>query len=154
MSTIEESIEIEVPVRTAYNQWTQFEEFPEFMEGVESITQLDDKRLRWAAELGGACREWEAEITEQIPDERIAWAAKEGETHAGVVTFHYLDDNHCKVMLQMEFDPKDFTEKAADTLGIVRRRVTGDLERFKKFVESRGQESGAWRGEIKQRKTG
>ena len=150
MSTIEESIEVEVPVRTAYNQWTQFEEFPRFMEGVERVDQLDDERLHWVAEIGGRKREWDAKISEQTPDQRVAWHA-EGETkHAGVVTFHRLDDSRSRIMLQMEFEPTDFVEKLGDAAGVVRRRVKRDLERFKDFIEEHGRETGAWRGEIKQ----
>ena len=154
MSTIEQGIEVDVPVRTAYNQWTQFEEFPKFMEGVKSVKQLDDKRLHWVAEIAGKDREWDAEITEQIPDERIAWKSTGGEVHAGVVTFHRIDDGKSKIMLQMEFDPQSFGEKIGDALGIVEGRVKGDLKRFKDFIESRGAETGEWRGEIPQRKTG
>jgi uncharacterized membrane protein len=149
VSTIEQSTDVNVPVRTAYNQWTQFEDFPRFMQGVKEVKQLDDQRLYWKAEIAGAEREWEAKITEQEPDQRIAWYGV-GTTNAGVVTFHRIDDNQTKVMLQMEFDPEDWKEKAADALGIVSARVKGDLERFKKFIEERGQETGAWRGEIKQ----
>jgi uncharacterized membrane protein len=149
VSTIEQGIEVEVPVRTAYNQWTQFEEFPKFMEGVEEVKQLDDQRLYWKASIAGQKREWEAKITEQEPDSRIAWYAV-GATNAGVVTFHRIDDNKTKVMLQLEFEPEDFVEKVGDALGIVKSRAKGDLERFKKFIEERGQETGAWRGEIAQ----
>ena len=149
---IDESIEVEVPTRTAYNQWTQFEDFSKFMEGVESVKQIDDKRLHWIAEIGGKRREWDAKIVEQAPDQRIAWKSTAGEMHSGVVTFHTLDDNRCRIMLQMEYDPKDFAEKAADALGLVRHRVKGDLERFKEFIEERGKETGAWRGEISQEK--
>ncbi len=152
MSRIEESIDLQVPVRTAYNQWTQFEEFPRFMEGVESVKQLDDRRLHWVAEIGGRRREWEAKITEQLPDERVAWTSIEGSTQAGVVTFHRIDDDTTRIMLQMEFEPEDFVEKAGDALGVVRRHVKGDLERFKDFIESRGRETGAWRGDVRQEK--
>jgi uncharacterized membrane protein len=152
MSTIEQSIEIDVPVRTAYNQWTQFEEFPQFMEGVEKVIQLDDKRLHWVAEIAGQAREWDAEITEQIPDERVAWRNIDGATNAGVVTFHYIDDAKSKIMLQLEFEPEGLAEKAGDMLGLVRTRTKGDLERFKSFIESRGSETGGWRGEIDQEK--
>ena len=152
MSTIEESIELEVPVRTAYNQWTQFEEFPRFMEGVERIDQLDDQRLHWVAEIAGRRREWDAKISEQTPDQRIAWYAEGDTKHAGVVTFHRLDDNRSRVMLQMEFEPTDFVEKVGDAMGVVRRRVKGDLKRFKDFIEERGRETGAWRGEVEQDK--
>ena len=152
MSTIEESIELEVPVRTAYNQWTQFEEFPRFMEGVERIDQLDDQRLHWVAEIAGRRRERDAKISEQTPDQRIAWYAEGDTKHAGVVTFHRLDDNRSRVMLQMEFEPTDFVEKVGDAMGVVRRRVKGDLKRFKDFIEERGRETGAWRGEVEQDK--
>ena len=152
MSTIEQSIDVEVPVRTAYNQWTQFEDFPKFMEGVEEVRQLDDVTLHWKAEILGQTREWDAKITEQNPDERIAWTNIDGAKNAGVVTFHRLDDNKTRIMLQLEFDPEGFLEKAGDALGVVRGRVKGDLERFKTFIESRGQETGAWRGEVEQDK--
>ena len=153
MSTIEQSLDVNVPVRTAYNQWTQFEQFPQFMEGVERVEQLDDKNLRWVTEIGGQTREFNATISEQTPDQRIAWHA-EGETkQAGVVTFHRLAEDKTRVMLQMEFEPTDFKEKAGDILGIVERRVKGDLGRFKEFIESRGTETGAWRGEIDQTAT-
>jgi uncharacterized membrane protein len=148
MSVIEKSIEINVPVRTAYNQWTQFEEFPKFMEGVKQVKQLDDKRLHWKAEIAGKEKEWDAEITEQIPDERIAWRSREGAKNAGVVTFHRLSDSKSKVMLQLEYDPDGFVESVGDTAGVVSQRVVGDLERFKRYIESRGQETGAWRGTV------
>jgi uncharacterized membrane protein len=150
VSTIEESIEVRVPVSTAYNQWTQFEEFPRFMEGVEQVRQLNDTRLYWIAEVGGRRRQWEAKITEQHPDQRIAWRSVEGATHGGVVTFHRVDDSRTRVMLQMEFSPEDFVEAVGGALGFIRRRVEGDLQRFKEFVESRGRETGAWRGEVLQ----
>jgi uncharacterized membrane protein len=148
MSTVEESIEINVPVRTAYDQWTQFETFPQFMEGVTAVKQLDDTHLHWVADIGGVHREWDAEITEQHPDERVAWRARDGADNAGVVTFHKLTDTKTKVMLQLEFDPEGFTEVAGDKLGFVKRRAVGDLERFKTFIEGRGTETGAWRGEV------
>ena len=157
MSTIEKSIEVNVPVRTAYNQWTQFEAFPKFMEGVKEVRQLDDKRLHWRAEIAGKEKEWDAEITEQIPDERIAWRSRTGAPNGGVVTFHRISPTSAKVMLQLEYDPETFVEKAGDAVGVVSLRVEGDLQRFKEFIESRGQETGAWRGEIKGgdvRKTG
>ena len=149
MSVIEKSIEINVPVRTAYNQWTQFEEFPRFMEGVKHVKQLDDKHLHWKAEIAGKEKEWDAEITEQIPDERIAWKSRQGANNAGVVTFHRLSDSKSKVMLQMEYDPEGFVQKVGDTAGAVSQRVLGDLERFKQYIESRGQETGSWRGTVK-----
>jgi uncharacterized membrane protein len=148
MSLIEKSIEINVPVRTAYNQWTQFEEFPRFMEGVKHVKQLDEKHLHWKAQIGGREKEWDAEITEQIPDTRIAWRSRDGAQNAGVVTFHRLSDSTSKVMLQMEYDPDGVLENVGDVTGMVSQRVVGDLERFKRYIESRGQETGAWRGTV------
>ncbi len=148
MSLIEKSIEINVPVRTAYNQWTQFEEFPRFMEGVKHVKQLDETHLHWKAEIGGKEKEWDAEITEQIPDRRIAWRSRDGAQNAGVVTFHRLSDSTSKVMLQMEYDPDGVLENVGDVTGMVSQRVVGDLERFKRYIESRGQETGAWRGTV------
>ena len=150
MSTIEQSIDVEVPVRTAYDQWTQFEEFPRFMEGVEKITQLSDTRTHWVTEIAGVTREFDAEITEQEPDQRIAWTSVDEPKQAGVVTFHRLDDSLTRVMLQLDFEPEGLVEKAGDILGVVRSRTKGDLERFKEFIESRGTETGAWRGEVEQ----
>jgi uncharacterized membrane protein len=148
MSTIEQSIDVNVPVHTAYNQWTQFEEFPRFMEGVEEVRQLDERRLHWRANIGGRVEEWDAVITEQHPDERVAWKNTTGAANAGVVTFHRLADNKTRVMLQMEYDPQGVVENLGDLLGVVSRRVANDLERFKEFIEARGQETGAWRGEV------
>jgi uncharacterized membrane protein len=149
MSVIEKSIEINVPVNTVYNQWTQFEEFPKFMEGVKEVKQTDDTHLRWKAEIAGKEKEWDAEITEQIPDERIAWRARDGAMNAGVVTFHRLSDKKSKVMLQMEYDPDGIVENVGDAVGVVSQRVLGDLERFKRYIENRGHETGAWRGSVK-----
>ena len=148
MATIETSVELDVPVSTAYNQWTQFEDFPKFMEGIAEVRQVDDTHLHWTADFAGQQREWDAEITEQSPDERIAWKATSGAGNAGVVTFHHLAKNKSKVMLQLEFDPEGFVEQVGDKLGIVRLRTEADLGRFKAFIESRGQETGAWRGEV------
>lgn len=150
MSNIEQSVEVSVPVRTAYNQWTQFEDFPQFMEGVQEVKQLDDVTLHWKAEIAGQKREWDAKITEQTPDQRIAWTDIGGATNAGVVTFHKIDDSTTKIMLQIEFDPDGPLEKVGDVLGFVKTRTKGDLGRFKEFIESRGSETGAWRGEVKQ----
>lgn len=149
MSVIEKSIEINVPVNMVYNQWTQFEEFPKFMEGVKEVKQTDDTHLRWKAEIAGKEKEWDAEITEQIPDERIAWRARDGAMNAGVVTFHRLSDKKSKVMLQMEYDPEGIVENVGDAVGVVSQRVLGDLERFKRYIENRGHETGAWRGSVK-----
>lgn len=149
MSQVEESVEVEVPVRKAYNQWTQFESFPQFMEGVERIEQRTDTLTHWVTKAAGVTREFDAQITEQIPDERIAWTTVSGEVkQAGVVTFHRLDDARTKVMLQLEFEPEGITETVGDKLGVVQRRAKGDLERFKTFIESRGAETGAWRGSV------
>jgi uncharacterized membrane protein len=148
MARIEESIDVNVPVSTAYNQWTQFEEFPKFMEGIESVTQLDDTHLRWVAEIGGKRDEWKAEITEQKPDERVAWKATEGRGNSGVVTFHRLGDNETRVTVQMEHETEGLTETLGSALGADSRRVKGDLKRFKELIESRGVETGAWRGEV------
>src|SRR5262245_59498862 len=151
MSKIEKAIEVNAPVRTAYDQWTQFEEFPNFMEGVESVQQLDDRRLVWHSEVGGEKLEWNAEITEQIPDTRIAWRSTSGPRHAGVVSFYRLSDDKTRVTLQIDYEPEGFVEKVGDWLGVMSRRVEGDLERFKKFIEERGVETGAWRGTIPSR---
>jgi uncharacterized membrane protein len=153
MSTIEQSIDVAVPVRTAYNQWTQFEDFPRFMEGVEDVRQVDDTHLHWRTKVGGREKEFDAEITEQRPDERIAWTATQGAEQAGVVTFHRMDDAHTRIMLQLEAEPEGAVEKAGDALGVLKRRVKGDLERFKTMIESRGTETGAWRGEVDQSAT-
>ncbi|MET8612451.1 MULTISPECIES: SRPBCC family protein [Streptomyces] len=149
MSQVEESIEVNVPVRAAYNQWTQFEEFPRFMGGVERVEQRTDTLTHWKTKIDGVEREFDAEITEQIPDERVAWTSIDGEAkQAGVVTFHRLDDNTTKVMLQLGYTPKGVTETVGDKLGFVKRQVSGDLKRFKEFIESRGTETGAWRGAV------
>ena len=149
MSTIEQSIELNVPVRAAYDQWTQFEEFPKFMEGVEEIRQIDDTHLHWVADIGGTRHEWDAVITEQLPDERVAWRNTDGKDNAGVVTFHKLSDDQSKLMVQLDFVPEGIKEKVGDLIGAPDRRVKSDLERFKELVESRGAESGGWRGEVK-----
>jgi uncharacterized membrane protein len=148
MSTVVESVDVAVPVRTAYNQWTQFEQFPSFMDGVEQVRQVTKELTHWVVEIGGAKREFDAKITEQHPDERVAWASLDGPRHAGVVTFHRLDETHTRVTAQMEIDPEGFVENVADKTGLLDRKVKGDMKRFKEFIESRGTESGAWRGEV------
>jgi uncharacterized membrane protein len=148
MGNIERSIDVDVPVRTAYNQWTQFESFPKFMDGVKEVQQLDDKRLHWRATIAGKEEEWDAVITEQAPDMRVAWTSTSGAPNAGVVTFHRLEENKTRVMLQLDYEPQGVVEALGDKLGIVERRVKGDLERFKEFIENRGSETGAWRGTI------
>lgn len=153
MSNIEQSVDVDVPVRTAYNQWTQFEEFPKFMDGIVEVRQLSDTRLLWRSEIGGVDESWEAEIDEQVPDERIAWHSVTGAKNAGVVTFHRLDDRKTRVMLQLDYDPQGILENVGDALGAVSLRVKGDLGRFKEFIESLGQETGAWRGNVQQHPT-
>lgn len=150
MPTIEKSIQVNVPVNKAYNQWTQFEDFPEFMEGIKEVRQLDDTHLHWVAEVAGKNKEWDAEISEQIPDERIAWHSTTGARNAGVVTFHRIDDATTRIMLQMDYEPEGVIENVGDAVGVVTRRVEGDLERFKDFIEAIGHETGAWRGQVKQ----
>ncbi|MBA3413391.1 MAG: SRPBCC family protein [Actinobacteria bacterium] len=148
MASVSESIDVDVPVQTAYNQWTQFEEFPRFMDGVESVQQIDDTHVRWAAEIAGKRHEWEAEITEQEPDRRVAWRATDGKDNAGAVTFEPLGESKTRVNVEMTYDAEGLLEKVGSALGADDRRVKGDLERFKELIESRGQESGAWRGEV------
>jgi uncharacterized membrane protein len=148
MSVVEKSIEVELPVSTVYNQWTQFEEFPQFMEGVEQVTQLDDTRLHWVAEIAGAKREWDAEIIDQEPDQRIAWRSLDGAGNGGIVTFEPAGAAATRVNLQMEFAPEGLAESIGDKLGFVSKQTEGDLKRFKSFVEERGGETGAWRGQV------
>ena len=142
------SVDVKVPVGTAYNQWTQFESFPRFMEGVERIDQLTPTRTHWVTKIAGVEREFDAEITEQHPDERVAWTTENGTHQAGVVTFHRIDDATTRVTLQLDHDPQGLVEKAGDALGIIQRRVKGDLANFKEYIESRGVEEGAWRGDV------
>lgn len=148
MASVVKSIEVNVPIQTAYNQWTQFEEFPKFMEGVKSVKQLDDAHLHWRAEIGGKEQEWDSEITSQVPDKRIAWRSISGAQNAGTVTFHPVSDSTTEVHLLMEYDPKGFVENVGDALGAVSGKVEGDLKHFKEFIESRGHETGSWRGKI------
>jgi uncharacterized membrane protein len=147
MSTIEKTIDVEVPVRTAYDQWTQFESFPKFMEGVEQVRQLDDTHVHWKAEIGGITREWDAEIVDQTPDERVTWRSTDGTTNSGTVSFAPQAPG-TRVTLRLEFEPEGIVEKVGDVLGVVERRAEGDLERFKSFIENRGVETGEWRGEV------
>ncbi len=148
MSTVEETIEVDVPVRTAYDQWTQFEEFPRFMEGVERVVQLDDTHLHWVAKIAGKEKEWDAEIVDQVPDQQIAWRNYDGAGNKGVVTFRELDADHSEVRLRMDLEPDGVVEGVGDMLGFTDRRVKGDLKRFKEFIEERGQATGAWRGDV------
>ncbi len=148
MARVTESIEVAVPVRTAYDQWTQFEEFPEFMEGIKEVRQLDDVRMHWVAEVAGKREEWDAEITEQRPDELVAWRSTSGIPNAGVVTFDRLGDAQTRVTVEIEHDTNGIAEKIGSALGADDRRVKGDLERFRDMIEQRGSATGAWRGEI------
>jgi len=147
MTTVEQSIDVDVPARVAYNQWTRFESFPEFMDGVESITQVDDTHTHWVTDIAGVTREFDAEITEQHPDERIAWTSTDGTSHAGVVTFHKLTDTSSRVMVQLDWSPGNITEKVGSALGVDQRQVRADLNRFKDLVEQKGEASG-WRGDV------
>ena len=148
MSDVIETVEVAVPVRTAYNQWTQFEEFPQFMEGVEQITQVSDTMTHWKIKIGGVEREFDAEITEQHPDERVAWHSVGGTDHAGVVTFHRLGDSLTRVTLQLDTTPEGLVENLGDKLGLVKHRAKGDMKRFKDFIESRGAETGGYRDDV------
>jgi uncharacterized membrane protein len=148
MAEVKETIEVNVPGSTAYNQWTQFEEFPSFMENVESVTQLDETHLRWIAEIGGKREEWKAEITHQEPDRVVAWRAIEGRGNSGRVEFEPLGPDRTKIDVTMTWEPEGLAEAAADKIGVSDRAVKVDLERFKELIESRGVETGAWRGEV------
>ncbi|WP_458779958.1 SRPBCC family protein [Arthrobacter sp. D3-16] len=149
MSTkVEKRILVNVPVSTAYNQWTQFEEFPHFMGGVKSVTQLSDDRLEWVAEIGGIRRQWEAKILEQIPDRKVAWAATEGATNAGAIEFEDIGGGQTSLQLTLEYEPEGIIEKVGDKLNVVERQAEADLQRFKEFIEDEGYASGAWRGSV------
>jgi uncharacterized membrane protein len=148
METVKESIDVGVPVSTAYNQWTQFEEFPKFMQGVESVAQIDDTHLRWVAEVGGERREWRAEIVEQVPDEKLAWRAADGNGPNGIVTFEPLGEDTTLITVEMSYEPEGLKETLGAKIGLDNRQVREDLERFKQLVEVLGRETGAWRGEV------
>jgi uncharacterized membrane protein len=145
---VEKSIEVDAPVNRVYNQWTQFEDFPKFMQGIEQVQQLDDKRLHWVAEIGGKRKEWDAEIFEQVPDQKIAWRSTSGAPNAGIVSFLPIAAHRTQVTVRMEYDPEGVMENVGSALGAVGTRVEGDLRRFREFIQSRLQETGAWRGEI------
>ena len=149
MANVEKSIDVDVPIRVAYDQWTQFESFPQFMDGVESITQIDDRNTHWVTKIGGVEREFDAEITEQHPDERVAWKSTSGDTHhAGVVTFHKLSDTTTRIMIQLDWEPQGIVEKVGAVVGVDDHQIKADAQRFKAFIESRGTETGAWRGDV------
>jgi uncharacterized membrane protein len=150
MSTVKESVEVDVPVGVAYNQWTQFEEFPNFMEGVEEIRQLDDRHNHWTTKIAGVKREFDTEIVDQLPDERITWRTTSGDTkQKGTVSFQRLDETHTRVQLAMEVEPTGMVEKAGDLTGTIDRRIKGDMRRFKEYIEQRGSETGSWRGRVR-----
>jgi uncharacterized membrane protein len=155
MPRIEDSIEVQVPVQQAYNQWTQFEEFPEFMEGIQFVEQLDDTHVHWIAEIRGESREWTTEITEQEPDKKVAWKTIAGEVkNDGVVTFEPVAGGQARVNVQMDVEGESGAENVAgDLLGVVKSQVRADLERFKQLIETRDEETGAWRGEVRERET-
>jgi uncharacterized membrane protein len=145
---VEKSVLVNVPVSTAYNQWTQFEDFPQFMEGVESVKQLSDDRLEWVAKIAGVRRQWQAKILEQVPDQKIAWAATEGATNAGAVTFEDVGGGQTRVNLALEYEPEGLIETVGDKLNIAKSLAEGDLERFKSFIESEREATGGWRGSV------
>ncbi|PJJ72572.1 polyketide cyclase/dehydrase/lipid transport protein [Diaminobutyricimonas aerilata] len=148
MPTVEKSIDVDVPITTAYNQWTQFESFPQFMGGVEEIVQVTDTSTHWKVSIAGVEREFDAEITEQHPDERVAWKSTDGETHAGVVTFHRLGDTQTRVTVQLDWKPQGVLEQAGALLQVDDVQIGNDLKKFKKLIESQGFETGAWRGDV------
>ncbi|WP_250444557.1 SRPBCC family protein [Actinotalea sp. C106] len=148
MPNVEQSIDVDVPVRTAYNQWTQFESFPHFMGGVDSVTQQDETHTHWKTSIGGVEREFDAKITEQHPDERVAWTSTDGKTHAGVVTFHRISDTTTRVMVQIDWETESLAEKLGAAVSLDDHQVKKDLKKFKEFIESRGSETGAWRGDV------
>jgi uncharacterized membrane protein len=150
MTHTEKSVEVDVPVRTAYNQWTQLESFPQFMKGVKSVRQLSDKTLSWVAEIGGKDVEWTSEITHQEPDRHIGWRSTSGAPNSGSVKFESIDSNKTRVTVRMDYTPEGGVQKAGSALGVVSHRIEADLDKFKQFIEERGVESGAWRGEIRQ----
>jgi uncharacterized membrane protein len=148
MKQLEHSIEVEAPVTATYNQWTQFEDFPRFMEGVESVTQIDDKRVHWVAEVAGKRKEWDAEITRQVPDREIDWIGLGDPDNRGRVVFEAIDAETSKVTMMLDYEPEGLVEEVGDALGLVKRRVEGDMERFRQFIEASGRETGGWRGQI------
>lgn len=148
METIEQFIDVNVPVRTAYNQWTQFEDFPRFMENIERVDQLDETGLHWVAKIAGTTVEWDAEISEQVPDKRIVWFGANGPVRNGIVSFNPINDDITRVTLRIDYEPETFLEEFGDKLGIASNRVQGDLQRFKEYIEAIGVETGGWRGKV------
>jgi uncharacterized membrane protein len=150
-TTVEKSIDVDEPISMVYNQWTQFESFPQFMGGINKIDQIDDTHLHWDVSVGGVQRDFDAEIVEQHPEERIAWRSTDGKTHAGVVTFHKLDDDKTRIMVQMDWVPEGIAEKAGAALGVDDRQIQSDLNKFKELIENNGFESGSWRGDVERK---
>ncbi|HEV2529362.1 MAG TPA: SRPBCC family protein [Thermomicrobiales bacterium] len=149
MASVEKTIDVDVPVRTAYDQWTQFEMFPVFMEGVDEVRQIDDTHMHWKATfVAGQTKEWNAEITQQSPDDRIAWRSTDGAPNTGMIRFDKIHDGATRLTLEIEYEPEGLVENVGSHLGVMSRRVEGDLKRFKEFIEKRGTETGAWRGEV------
>ena len=148
MTTVTKSIDVDVPITTAYNQWTQFETFPEFMSGVDSVKQIDDTHTHWTVDIAGVEREFDATITEQHPDERVAWNSTDGTTHAGVVTFHRLADDETRVTVQLDWQPEGLVENIGAVIGVDNLQVARDLKKFKELIEAQGVEEGAWRGDV------
>ena len=148
MESTTKSITVNAPLRTVYNQWTQFEDFPRFMQGIKSVQQIDDTTLRWNADIAGKDATWTAKITEQVPDQLVAWQSTSGRTNNGRVQFSSNAADQTTITVRMEYEPEGVIENVGDALGMVERRIEGDLERFKDFIESRGRETGAWRGEV------
>jgi uncharacterized membrane protein len=145
---VDQTIEIDVPVRVAYNQWTQFEEFPEFMEGIEQVEQMSDERLHWVADISGQRKEWYSRITRQVPDEVLAWESEGGAGNSGTIIFKPIDAARTELQVHMDIQPEGIKETVGSALGVPDRQVEGDLKRFKRFIEDRGRETGGWRGEI------
>jgi uncharacterized membrane protein len=148
MEHVEKIVDVNCPIHTVYNQWTQFEEFPRFMAGVKEVRQIDDTHVHWHAEIWGKDKEWDAEITEQEPDKRISWKSISGAPNAGTVRFEPLAGDRTRVRLVMAYEPEGAIENIGDAVGIFGTRVENTVQDFKKFIESRGQETGAWRGEV------
>lgn len=149
-ASVEETIEVNVPLRTAYNQWTQFEDFPSFMESVKEVRQMDDRHLHWKASIAGKDKEWDAEIIDQVPDRRIAWRSVGGVHNDGIVSFQKLSNDHTRITLKMSYEPEGPAEQLGDALGAVRMEARSNLQRFKEKIEAQGKETGAWRGQITQ----
>jgi uncharacterized membrane protein len=148
METIRKYIDVNVPVRIVYNQWTQFEEFPHFMDGIEEVVQLDDRRLHWKAKIGGKNVEWDAHISEQVPDKRIVWFGEHGPVQSGMVLFTPVGAGATRVTLRIDYEPEGVVEEVGGKLGLVSHKVGANLDRFKKFIEARRRETGAWRGTV------